>query len=276
VAARPPEPIISAGRSFFRSSNIRWRRSLLHTFHSDLQPSSLWTFNGKYPAPTPLNYYGLPVIIRFKNSLPETTTSFGRNEITVHLHNGHTGSESDGFAGDFFGPGLFKDNHYANAYAGIDAFGETAIRAKRCAPSGSTIIERRSPRTTTTSVSTGCPVYDNKDPGHEFSTPGSLRLLLLRDHRYPADPHGQALLPGGERPERSVPGRRQWRARRDKWIVNGKIQPRLTVRKRKYRFRILNTGPAKMWTLSLIKSDGTQAPMTAVATDANFLETRSL
>ena len=43
------------------------------------------------------------------------------------------------------------------------------------------------------------------------------------------------------------------------------------MRRRKYRFRILNTGPAKAWTLSLIRPDGTQAPITVVAVDANFL-----
>jgi FtsP/CotA-like multicopper oxidase with cupredoxin domain len=57
----------------------------------------------------------------------------------------------------------------------------------------------------------------------------------------------------------------------DKWILNGKIQPKLTVRRRKYRFRILNTGMTKEWNLSLIGSDGQQKPMTVVAVDANFL-----
>jgi FtsP/CotA-like multicopper oxidase with cupredoxin domain len=58
----------------------------------------------------------------------------------------------------------------------------------------------------------------------------------------------------------------------DKWVVNGKIQPKFEVRRRKYRFRILNTGPVKTWNLKLIKPDGTQATMTVVAVDANFLE----
>jgi FtsP/CotA-like multicopper oxidase with cupredoxin domain len=59
----------------------------------------------------------------------------------------------------------------------------------------------------------------------------------------------------------------------DKWVVNGKIQPKLSVMRRKYRFRILNTGPAKTWNLKLIKPDGTQASWTVVAVDANFLHT---
>ena len=59
----------------------------------------------------------------------------------------------------------------------------------------------------------------------------------------------------------------------DKWIVNGAIQPRMTVRKRKYRFRILSTGPTTaQWDLRLFGPTGNIETMTVVATDANFLE----
>src|ERR1044071_9969655 len=59
----------------------------------------------------------------------------------------------------------------------------------------------------------------------------------------------------------------------DKWIVNGAIQPRMTVRRRKYRFRILSTGPTTaQGDLRLFGPPGTQDTMTVVATDANFLE----
>jgi hypothetical protein len=99
-------------------------RPATHRFHSDYLPSYFWGFNGKFPAQTALNFYGHPTLVRFKNSLPLVHNNGGRNQITVHLHNGHTASESDGFAGDFFDTGFFKDNHYANAYAGIDTFGD--------------------------------------------------------------------------------------------------------------------------------------------------------
>src|SRR5215475_11473848 len=38
-----------------------------HTFHSDYSPSYIWGFNGKYPAPTVLNIYNHPTIVRFRN-----------------------------------------------------------------------------------------------------------------------------------------------------------------------------------------------------------------
>jgi FtsP/CotA-like multicopper oxidase with cupredoxin domain len=248
----------------------------LHQHHTDLLPSYLWTFNSRYPAPTPLNFYGVPSLVRFVNNLPAgaANTTFGINEITVHLHNGHTASESDGFAGDFFTTGLFKDNHYPNIYAGLDTFG--GIGDAREAMHTFWFHDHRAAFTANNNylgLNGMYIVYDSKDPGHELATPGSMRLpgyysvtdipLILTDKRFCAAANGRNEVfqvignaaPGG-----------------DKWVVNGKIQPKMTVRRRKYRFRILNTGPVKTWNLSLIRPDGTQAPITMIAADANFLE----
>lgn len=247
----------------------------LHRFHADYEPSYIWGFNGKYPAPTVLNVYNHPTIVRFRNSLPTTTTSFGKNEITVHLHNGHTASESDGFAGDFFGTGFWKDNHYPNVYAGYDDY--PPIGDVKEAMHSFWFHDHRAAFTAHNNylgLNGMYLVYDSKDPGHEFSTSGSLRLpgyygvtdfpLILVDKIFCATSGGRtemyqeiggAAAPNG-----------------DKWVVNGKIQPKMTVRRRKYRFRILATGPVKTWDLTLIKPDGTVGTMTVVATDANFLE----
>ena len=250
-------------------------RAATHSFHTDLLPSYFWGFNGRYPASTVLNAYGLSTLVRFKNNLPAVTSSFGRNETTIHLHNGHTASESDGFANDFFGTGLFKDNHYANAYAGIDAFG--GIGDPREAMRTFWFHDHRAAFTANNNylgLNGMYIVYDQKDPGHEFNTPGSLRLpcyygltdipLILTDKRFCPAANGRNEMfqvvgsgaPGG-----------------DKWVVNGKIQPKLSVTRRKYRFRILNTGPAKIWNLKLVGPSGTQVPWTIVAVDANFLRT---
>src|SRR5262249_2977182 len=51
----------------------------LHTFHPDFSPTYIWGFNGVYPAPQLLQRYGKSTIVRFRNSLPATTTTFGRN-----------------------------------------------------------------------------------------------------------------------------------------------------------------------------------------------------
>ena len=258
-------------------------RPATQKFHADFLPSYFWGFNGKYPAETPLNFYGHPTLVRFKNNLPTVHNNGGRNQITIHLHNGHTASESDGFAADFFNPGFFKDNHYANIYAGYDAFG--GLGDQREAMHTFWFHDHRA-RWTAPNNYLGLNgmyiVYDNMDTPLDFLAPSSsLRLpsfygitdipLILTDkifcatdpalgrtemfQEFNSDPNIGAA-PGG-----------------DKWVVNGKIQPKFAVRRRKYRFRILNTGPVKEWNLMLVDANGVQKPWTVIAADANFLHT---
>ncbi len=241
----------------------------LHTFHSDYSPTYIWGFNGKYPAPTVLTAYGSPIIVRFRNNLPVATTTFGRNEMTIHLHNGHHGSESDGFAGDFFGTGFWKDHLYPNCYAGLDAFGGNGDTKEKM---GSFWFHDHRAEFTLNNNVLGLNgmyfVYDRTDPGHEFATSGSLRLpgyygitdfpVILVDHRFCPTANGRTEMVNA--------------AGGDKFIVNGKIQPKLTVRRRKYRFRFLNTGPTQTYDITLVKPDGSVGTMTVIATDANFLE----
>ncbi len=247
----------------------------LHTFHSDFSPTYIWGFNGQYPAPTLFGKYGKSGLVRFRNNLPVTTTTFGRNEITIHLHNGHHGSESDGFAGDFFGTGFWKDNLYPNVYAGIDAFGGNpgldGVGDPKEKMGSFWFHDHRAEFTLNNNVlglNGMYIVYDSTDPGHENPSSGSLRLpgyygvtdfpLILVDHRFCATANGRTEMVNA--------------AGGDKFIVNGKIQPKMTVRRRKYRFRILNTGPTQTYDLTLIKPDGSVGTMTVIATDANFLE----
>jgi FtsP/CotA-like multicopper oxidase with cupredoxin domain len=247
----------------------------LHTFHSDFSPTYIWGFNGKFPGPTMLNSYGKSSLVRFRNNLPTSTTTFGRNEMTIHLHNGHHGSESDGFAGDWFPVGFWKDNLYPNVYAGIDAFGGNpggdGVGDPREKMGSFWYHDHRAEFTLPNNVlgmNGMYIVYDHTDPGHEHPSAGSLQLpgyygvtdfpLELVDHKFCPTANGRTELVNA--------------AGGDKFIVNGKIQPYMTVRRRKYRFRILNTGPTQTYDLTLIKPDGGVGTITVVATDANFLE----
>ncbi|HEV7398490.1 MAG TPA: multicopper oxidase domain-containing protein [Pyrinomonadaceae bacterium] len=275
-----------AGGEAERADHQRWNEFLpeveyemeakaaLHTFHADYSPSYIWGFNGNYPSSTVLNIYNHPTIVRFRNSLPTTTTTFGKNEITIHLHNGHHGSESDGFAGDFFGTGFWKDNHYVNVYAGYDNY--PPVGDTKEAMHSFWFHDHRAAFTANNNylgLNGMYLVYDSKDPGHEFNVSGSLRLpgyygitdfpVILTDKKFCATANGRTELFNtvGAGPPAG-----------DKWIVNGKIQPKMTVRKRKYRFRFLNTGPAKTYDITLIKPDGSVGTINVVATDANFLE----
>ena len=246
----------------------------LHRFHSDFGQTYIWGFNGVYPGPTVLNVYGHPTIVRFRNSTPPNgDNTFGHPEITIHLHNGHHGSESDGFAGDFFPSGRWKDHLYPNCYAGLDTFGGNGDPREKMGTFW--YHDHRAEKTLNNNImglNGMFIVYDKTDPGHEFNTPGSLRLpgyygitdfpLILTEKRF------CALDAAGRNEMVNAAGG-------DKWIVNGAIQPKLTVRRRKYRFRILSTGPTTaQWDLRVFGPVGTTQveTITVVATDANFLE----
>jgi FtsP/CotA-like multicopper oxidase with cupredoxin domain len=285
---------------FPRAAHQRWEeflpdvmyfqeaRTATHRFHSDYSPSYFWGFNGKYPAQTVLNFYGHPTLVRFKNSLPAegSHNNGGRSEITIHLHNGHTASESDGFAGDFFPTGFFKDNHYANAYAGIDTFpGSGGVRGDPREAMHTFWFHDHRARWTAPNNYLGLNgmyiVYDQFDTPLDFLAPSSsLQLpsfygitdipLELTDKIFCAtDPTRGRTEMFQEREDPEIGSSPAG----DKWVVNGKIQPKFAVRRRKYRFRILNTGPAKLWRLMLVDANGTQKPWTVVAVDANFLRT---
>lgn len=61
--------------------------------------------------------------MRRENHLPDVdfaNAAFALPSLTIHLHNAHTASESDGIPQDFFNPGEFWDHHYANFPAGFD------------------------------------------------------------------------------------------------------------------------------------------------------------
>jgi FtsP/CotA-like multicopper oxidase with cupredoxin domain len=289
LSPAPTKAANIAGGEAARDDHQRWEeftpaitfeldlRASTHQFHRDYLPSYGWGFNGKYPGPTILNVYGLPSLVRFKNSLPAVTTSFGTPETTVHLHNGHTASESDGFAGDFFGTGLFKDNHYLNAYAGIDDFGGFPKGDPREAMHTFWYHDHLMAETANNNYlgTNGVYlVYDKFDPGHEFATSHSLRLpgfygltdfplVFLRQRFCATDPNT------GRTEKFQVVGAAA--PGTDKVAVNGKIQPKLSVRRRKYRFRMVNTGITAAISVNVVGADGSQKTMTVIAADANFL-----
>ena len=106
--------------------------------HPDYAPTTVWAFDGQVPGPLIQAKYGEPILVRFHNHLPSVTIpqAFGIAEITTHLHNAHTPSESDGNPVNFFNsindtgpidptthqpvnPHGFKDQHYPNVLAGF-------------------------------------------------------------------------------------------------------------------------------------------------------------
>ena len=102
--------------------------------HPDYGTTTVWGFDGIVPGPVIKATYGEPIMVRFYNDLPSVKRpqAFGIAEMSTHLHNSHTPTESDGNPLDYFNsvndpcplnPLGFKDQHYPNVYAGYQAYG---------------------------------------------------------------------------------------------------------------------------------------------------------
>jgi FtsP/CotA-like multicopper oxidase with cupredoxin domain len=179
------------------------------------------------------------------------------------MHNLHTASESDGFPGDFYGTGLFKDHHYINECPGFSQTSEDLGEML-----GTIWYHDHRVEFTAQNVYKGLAgfylIFDSVDSGDETDpSPEALRLpsgefdvpLQLTDKVF--DSSGQAFfdlfnLDG-------IIG--------DKFLVNGAIQPFFEVARRKYRFRILDAGPSRFYQLFL--SNG--QPFIQITSDGNLL-----
>jgi FtsP/CotA-like multicopper oxidase with cupredoxin domain len=248
--------------------------------------------NARVPGPLIRAKYGEPVLVRFKNKLPSTATAqdFGIAEMTTHLHNGHTPSESDGNPVNYFNsiqdgfdptknpngnkinPLGFKDQHYPNVYAGFrdPAFGP-AGNAKEAL--GSLWYHDHHLDFTAQNVYKGMfgcyNLFDTLDtgiPGTGLNLPCGLSANG-DDLDCPIFFHDAVLDAGAQLvfdlfDLDGIIG--------DRFLANGQIQPYLNVAPQRYRFRLYAPGPSRWWEWSLY--DGKQFwPFWQIATDGNLL-----
>lgn len=252
-----------------------------HNELSALNPnggSLAWLFNGATPGETMVARYGEPVFVRRYNDLPTLENSqipFGYPACTTHLHNAHTASESDGYPMDFTVPGEFWDHHYAMYLARNDP--REAL--------GSLWYHDHMTDFTATNVYAGLSgmaiFYDAIDTGNENDpNPNALRLpgnlqfggddqgnpngydiqLILHDVRFTQDGH----------PTYNVFDTDGHLG--DLITVNRKVKPFMNVEPRKYRFRIYDGGPSRLYELELYDSSRNQVGMTVISNDGNLLE----
>jgi FtsP/CotA-like multicopper oxidase with cupredoxin domain len=244
-------------------------------------PQPIWGYEGNTPGattpgPTIHARYGRAILCRIRNELPRNHIGFGSPEISTHLHNLHTPSESDGFAGDWYsatrrgptlgGAGAFNDHFYPNLYAGFDEFGGIGDPREAL---GTLFYHDHTEGVTAPNVLRGLAgrynLYDDLDTGNEQT---GLRL--------PSGPYDYPLTFGDRRFD--VDGRLTFDQLNpegvlgDKVIVNGKIEPVLRVARRKYRFRLLNSGPTRFYELYLQnKGANSLSTFMQISNDGNLL-----
>src|SRR5437899_7868048 len=240
-------------------------REAPHSFHPELPVNTIWGYDGIFPGPTYQGRYGQPVLVRMHNDLPADHVGFGIPQTSTHLHNGHTPSESDGFPADFFDSGFFYDQHYPNVCAGFEA-----------SPPAGDVRETMNTLWyhdhrfdfTAQNVYKGLAgfylLFDEVDSGDETDpNPLALRLpsgefdvpLMFADKVFDSD--GQVFFDFF-----NLDGILDV-----KFIENGAIQPFFKVARRKYRFRLLNTGPSRFYEFFL--SNG--QPFVQISNDGSLL-----
>ena len=248
-----------------REQEFRWR---YHPEPPYSQGSWSWGFDGATPGPTYHARYGEPILVRMMNDLPalgKGNVSFGCPQTTTHLHNAHTASESDGYPMDNIGPGEFWDHHYCAFPSGCDP------REKLT----TLWYHDHMMDFTAANVYAGLAgfflFFDEQDSGNENDpNPHAFHLpsgrydvpLILQDVRF--DTNGQVVF--NKLNTDGLLG--------DKYTVNRIIQPRFTVERRKYRFRILNGGPSRFYQVFLSSGvDRDQLHVFTVLTgDGNFMQ----
>ncbi len=227
--------------------------AFMWSYHPEMPPTPHWGFDGITPGPTFHARYGEPVFLRRYNDLPPSQVGFGLNSTTIHLHNAHTASESDGNPLDWKDSGHFWDHHYANVRAGYDRYGGNGDPLETM-----TTLWYHDHRMefTAANVYAGLTgfylLFDERDTGNENDTSPDAYRLPSGKYDVPLILHDVQFLQNGQVffDPFNTDG-----FLGDKFTVNRKIQPFFQVEARKYRFRILNGGPSRFYSLFLSNND---------------------
>lgn len=293
VAPLPVPPVASTVNAFKPDatlptqsdlSRLRFYRLVteerLVRLHPQLPPTRIWSYRdanvapGAFPfaaGPTIVARSRDPHIVRHENQLPRDHVGFGDPRTTVHLHGGHHDARSDGFPEDIPGfpaviqPGASRDYSYPLLDPGFSTGEADASDRPSTMWYHDHLLDFTGPN-----VYRGLAgfflYFDELDSGSELT---GLRLpsgafdvpLLFQDKRL--DRNGQ-LVYDGLLDHDGFLG--------DKFLVNGAIQPVLTVKRRKYRFRCLNAANARFLALFFAGEDGRVHPFDLIATEGGLLD----
>ena len=239
-------------------------RRLQKKLHRDLPPTSLWGYNGQYPAPTFEARRGRPIAVKWENNLPGRhflpidPTIHGADvpgtpsvRTVVHLHGSKTMPDSDGYPEAWF----------TNGFQQTGPFFETKVYQYPNEQQATTLwYHDHALGITRLNVYAGLGggLYllrdDHEDslglPSGRYEIP-----LVIQDRFFNSD--GSLLYPvednGGD-PDTRVPPVWIPEFFGDTVLVNGTVWPYLEVEPRKYRFRMLNGSNARFYRMTLQES----------------------
>ena len=235
----------SHGKTRYRVRMLECKQRL----HSQLPPTTLWGFEGRYPGPTIEALENEPVEVRWENRLPANhlfdidprihgaMPPVPAVRTVPHLHGSRTRSVSDGLPELWFTPGSSAIYDYPNLQQPATlwyhdhAVGITRLNVY-AGLSGFYLLRNEEERRMNL-------------PSGDYEIP-----LLLQDKTLTEQ--GQlAYLPTMESGDKLPPGVWGPEFFGDLPVVNGAIYPYLEVEPRRYRLRVLNGANARFFRLSL-------------------------
>lgn len=237
-----------------------------HAFHSQLPDNTVWGWEGNFGGPTIVARYDEPILVRRTNCLDPYHVGYGNPVVSTHLHNAHTPAESDGnplYDYQVF-PGQYKDYFYPNVYAGFSLNQHRAPTGEPWEAQSTLWYHDHMLDYTSQNVYMGLAgfylLFNEYDSGDETGTNQD------NINRYGAAKYATTnfRLPSGEYDiplifidmKFDATGQRVFDLFNldgmlgDKFTVNGKIQPYHQVARRKYRLRLLNAGPSRIYTFA--------------------------
>lgn len=265
----------------FFVERIRANPNFRITSDTNIPAQTIWGYNlggsaasdvATFPGPTIVTRYQTPWVIRRFNELPDQSQNggFGVPEMSAHLHNFHSAPESDGGPCRWFFRGQYFDYYFTAQQAGF---------ASDHQPNGDineslSTLWYHDHRIDHTAENTykgleGFHLMFNQfDTGDEttgFHLPSYPQFdipLILNDKLL--DP-STGLICFDTFNFQGLIG--------DVQLVNGIVQPTLTVSQRRYRFRVLDGGPSRFYELFLTDPNNvnTVIPFWVIANDGNLL-----
>jgi spore coat protein A len=244
----------------------------VQSVHPELPDTTVWTYNGSWPASTIVAVQGQPIEVTYQNNLPGNsggnrgsnilevdTCAHGPNDwgdskrISTHLHGGHVPARVDGQPEFTILPGEIDIYEYPNNQeAGTVWYHDHALGITRL------------------NVYAGMAgfylIADDEDtlgPDNAFGLPsGQYEIgLAIQDRSFNED----GSLFYNAQLEDAFKG--------DYAVVNGKVNPFLNVNQGKYRFRILNGSQSREYSLRLenITTPENDPSFTLVGTDLGLI-----
>jgi spore coat protein A len=229
-----------------RDENTDYYRISMRSTRKEILPglqTEVWGYNGIVPGPTIKAEQDREVVARFVNELPAVHPSLGYVPWTsVHLHGQASLPQHDGYASDISNPGQYKDYHYPNWQNGRTLwYHDHGVHHT----AENVVMGLAGMYQLTDALEASLPL-----PKGEFDVP-----LIVSDRMFNTD--GSFLINRND--ESGVYG--------DVITVNGTPWPVMNVKRRKYRFRILNASVSRSYKWSLDTGDS----MSVIATDAGLV-----